>query len=194
MSADGSITCWIGKLKTGDALAAQRLWEVYFARLVKLARRRLALAPRRAADEEDVALSAFHSLCLGAQEGRYSLLADRVNLWSLLVAITAHKCVALVRRENRQKRGGGAADALPSFDELISREPTPEFAAQVADQLDRLLALLDATGDLDLRPIALGKMQGETVPEIATRLGCSRRTIERKLQVIARLWGHEGEA
>ena len=190
MSTDGSITRWIGRLKSGDALAAQKLWEAYFERMVRLARQRLEAAPRRAADEEDVALSAFHSLCRGAQEGRFSLLADRSNLWSLLVAITAHKCVDLVRRENRAKRRG--AEALPAFDELISREPTPEFAAEVADQLDRLLALLDATGDADLRPIALAKMQGESPPEIAARLGCARRTVERKLQVIVRVWEREG--
>ena len=193
MSTKGSITHWIGQLKTGDALAAQKLWEAYFTRMVKLARHRLDAAPRRAADEEDVALSAFHSLCLGAQEGRFSRLADRDNLWSLLVAITAHKCVDLVRRENRLKRGG-EANALPAFDEFISREPSPEFAAEVADQLDRLLTLLDGTGDADLKAIALGKMQGESPAELADRLGCSRRSVERKLQVIVRVWEREGEA
>lgn len=193
MSTKGSITHWIGQLKTGDALAAQKLWEAYFTRMVKLARHRLDAAPRRAADEEDVALSAFHSLCLGAQEGRFSRLADRDNLWSLLVAITAHKCVDLVRRENRQKRGG-EANALPAIDEFISREPSPEFAAEVADQLDRLLTLLDGTGDADLKAIALGKMQGESPAELAERLGCSRRSVERKLQVIVRVWEREGEA
>ncbi len=193
MSNAGSITRWIGELKTGDALAAQRLWEVYFTRMVKVARRRLDAAPRRMADEEDVALSAFYSMCAGAQEGRFSLLADRDDLWSMLVAITAHKCVDLVRRENRQKRGGGA-NAIPAFDELISQEPSPEFTAEVADQFDRLLALLDATGDADLKPIVLGKMQGETPVELADRLGCSRRSIERKLQVIVRVWEREGEA
>ena len=193
MSTEGSITRWIGKLKTGDALAAQKLWEVYFTRLVKLARRRLEAAPRRVADEEDVALSAFHSLCRGAQEGRFSLLADRGNLWSLLVAITAHKCVDLVRRENRQKRGG-AAQALPAFDELISDEPTPQFAAEIADQLDRLLALVDTTGDADLRPIALAKLQGESAAETAALVGCTRRTVERKLQVIVRIWEREAQA
>jgi DNA-directed RNA polymerase specialized sigma24 family protein len=192
MSTEGSITRWIGQLKTGDALAAQKLWEAYFTRMVKLARHRLDAAPRRVADEEDVALSAFYSLCQGAQDGRFSQLADRDNLWSLLVAITAHKCVDLVRRENRQKRGGGA-NALPAFDELISHEPTPEFAAEVADQLERLLTLLDATGDADLKPIALGKMHGESPAEMADRLGCSRRSVERKLQVIVRVWEREGE-
>lgn len=193
MSAEGSITRWIGQLKSGDADAAQQLWNVYFTRMVHLARHRLEAAPRRVADEEDVALSAFHSFCQGAQDGRFSLLADRENLWSLLVAITAHKCVDLVRRENRQKRGGGAVDSLPAFDELISQEPSPEFAAEVAEQFDRLLALLDATGDADLRPIALGKMQGESSAKISARMGCVRRTVERKLQVIVRIWEREGE-
>lgn len=193
MSTHGSITRWLERLQGGDSLAAQKLWDAYFTRMVQLARHRLDAAPRRAADEEDVALSAFHSFCKGAQGGKFPLLADRHNLWSLLVAITAHKCVDLVRRENRLKRRG-AKDAVPAFDELISREPTPEFAAEVADQLERLLALLDATGDAELRPIALAKMQGESPPETAARLGCSRRSVERKLQLVVRIWEREGES
>ncbi len=191
MSSEGSVTRWIGLLKHGDAYAAQKLWETYFARMVRLARQRLDAAPRLAADEEDVALSAFHSFCLGAQEGRFSLLTDRGRLWSLLVAITAHKCVDLVRSENRVKRRG--TEALPPFDELISHEPSPEFAAEVADQLNHLLTLLDATGDTELKPIALARMQGESTPEIAARLGCSRRSVERKMQVVLRVWEREGE-
>jgi DNA-directed RNA polymerase specialized sigma24 family protein len=189
---EGSITRWIGRLKSGDAEAAQNLWENYFSRMVELARHRLQAAPRRVADEEDVALSAFNSFCQGAKEGRFSRLADRNNLWPLLVAITAHKAVDLVRRENRQKRQGEAM-ALADFDQLISQAPSPEFAAQVAEQLERLLALLDATGDAELRPIALGKMHGESAAEIAQGLGCVRRTVERKLQVVARIWEREAE-
>src|SRR6185436_20744164 len=99
MAAEGSITGWIGRLKCGDASAAQHLWETYFTRMVMLARRRLKTAPRCAADAEDVALSAFNGFCQGAQSGRFNLLSDRHNLWPLLVSITAHKCVDLVRRE-----------------------------------------------------------------------------------------------
>src|SRR5262245_5200990 len=190
MATEGSITRWIGELKGGDVSAAQHLWENYFTRMVTLARHRLQAAPRRAADEEDVALSAFNSFCEGAKAGRFNLLADRHNLWPLLVSITAHKCVDLVRRENRLKRRG-QDDVVPDFDELISQEPTPEFAAEVADQFDRLLAKLDSTGDNDLRPIALAKMQGETPAEIAARLGCVRRTVERKLHVITQIWQRE---
>jgi DNA-directed RNA polymerase specialized sigma24 family protein len=190
--ADGSITRWIGRLKAGDLAAAQPLWEAYFRRVVGLARERLRGAPRRAADEEDVALSAFDSFFAGATAGRYPQLADRHNLWPLLVAITAHKCVDLVRRETRRKRGGGATPADVAFDELIGREPTPEFAAQLADELDRLLTRLDDTGDPTLRPVALAKMDGDSTDAIAARLGCVRRTVERKLQIIARVWA-DGE-
>ena len=191
--AEGSITRWIGRLKGGDLAAAQPLWEAYYRRVVGLARERLRGAPRRAADEEDVALSAFDSFFAGAAAGRFPLLADRLNLWPLLVSITAHKCVDLVRRETRQKRGGGAGAPDVGFDDFISREPTPEFAAQLADELDRLLTRLDRTGDETLRPIALAKMEGESTEAIAARLGCVRRTVERKLQIIARVWV-DGEA
>src|SRR5688572_81469 len=86
-----SITRWLNELRDGDTKAAQPLWETYFRRLVQLANRRLHRAPRRAADEEDVALSAFKSFCMGVQQGKFPRLADRDDLWPLLVAITAHK-------------------------------------------------------------------------------------------------------
>ena len=60
MTDDGSVSHWLGLLRSGDTLAAPYLWERYFRRLVGLARLKLQNAPRRAADE-DVALSAFDS-------------------------------------------------------------------------------------------------------------------------------------
>jgi RNA polymerase sigma factor (sigma-70 family) len=190
MHAEGSITRWISQLKAGDDAAVQALWEAYFRRLVDVAERRLVHAPRRAADEEDVALSAFNSFCVQARAGRFPRLADRHNLWPLLVGITAHKCVDLIRHESRQKRraGGAALDV----ETLLSQEPTPEFALEGADQLEHLLRQLDRTGDRELRSIALRKMEGDSTTEIATRLDCSRRSVERKLQLIVRVWEREG--
>lgn len=195
MSASSSVTVWIKQLKAGDSLAAQRLWEAYFQRMVELARRKLAGASPGAADEEDVALSAFHSFCVGAREGRFTQVLDRDNLWPLLMAITLHKSVDLIRGANRRKRGGGAPGeearerrVAESLSDVVSREPTPEFAAELADTLQRLLLRLDATGDPTLRQIAVLRMQGYSTTETAGRMDCVRRTVERKLQLIARLW------
>src|SRR5262249_13252080 len=111
MSGDegGSVTCWLGHLKDGDQAAAQPLWERYFSRLVVVARGKLKKLRRTTADqdEEDAALSAFNSFCDGAARGRFPQLADRDDLWRLLVVITARKALAQAHREGRKKRGGG---------------------------------------------------------------------------------------
>jgi DNA-directed RNA polymerase specialized sigma24 family protein len=194
MTTTGSVTYWIGRLKAGEMAAAQQLWEGYFRRMVELARLKLQGMPRRAADEEDVALSAFNSFCVGAGAGRFPQLSDRNSLWPLHVAITAHKAVDLMRHERRLKRGGPAPEkARPDaaeidLDQILSQEPTPEFALQIAEEFERLLGGL---GDEGLRSVALWKMEGYTDEEIAARLGCVPRTVERKLRAIRELWGEE---
>jgi DNA-directed RNA polymerase specialized sigma24 family protein len=194
MPSDRSVTFWIGQLKAGDALAAQKLWEGYYGRLVGLARAKLRGAPRRAADEEDVALSAFDSFCRGAERNRFPRLADRGDLWQLLIMITARKAIDLRQHEARKKRGGGAAPVGDEelLDQVVGREPTPEFAAQVAEECQRLLDGLD---DPELRQIALWKMEGDTNEDIAARLGVVLRTVERKLHLIrALVWSRKDEA
>jgi DNA-directed RNA polymerase specialized sigma24 family protein len=191
MADEGSVTHWLGPLQAGDPAAAQQLWERYFRRLVGLARARLRGAPRRAADEEDVALSAFDSFCRHAEQGRFPQLADRDGLWRLLVTITARKAAHQVRDECRQKRGGGAApagDAEAVLAEALSREPDPEFAAGVAEECQRLL---DRLGDRDLRAVALLRMEGYSVEEVAEKLGCAPRSIKRKLALIRTVWEKE---
>jgi len=201
MATGGSITHWIGQLKAGDPHAAQVLWEQYFKRLVGLARKKLEGTPRRAADEEDVALSAFDSFCRGAERGRFPKLQDRDDLWPLLVVITVRKACDLAQYEGRDKRAGavafsdlasgdpaGSFTSDPLMQQLVGPEPTPAFAAQVAEECRRLLDLLP---DAELRSVAVWKMEGYTNEEIAARLQCVPRTVERKLKVIRSFWSRE---
>ncbi len=201
VSTPGSVTNWMNELGAGDPAAAQKLWERYFQRLVGFARQKLRALPRRAADEEDVALSAMDSFCRGAANGRFPRLADRDNLWRLLVVIAARKALQLRRHERRQKRGGGAVRGDSAFnfgpeaaseekelDQIIGSEPTPEFAAQAAEEYRRLLGLL---GDPTLRSIAVWRMEGYSNEEIAARIGCVARTVERKVSLIRTLWTND---
>ena len=71
---------------------------------------------------------------------------------------------------------------------MAGRDPTPAFAAMVTDECRRLL---EALGDETLRRIALLRMEGYNDPEIAARLGCSVRTVGRKLDLIRKLWVRE---
>jgi RNA polymerase sigma factor (sigma-70 family) len=184
MDAPGSVTNWLLQLKAGKQEAAHPLWERYFHQMVGLARSQLRANPRRVADEEDVAVSAFAKFCQAAQGGRFPQLNDRKDLWALLLLLTAQKAVDALRKEKAQKRPP-APQGEADLDRIIGREPTPEFAAQVADECRRLLESLP---DDDLRAVALGKMEGYTSAEIAARLGCVERTVERQLGVIRRLW------
>jgi DNA-directed RNA polymerase specialized sigma24 family protein len=204
MASPDSVTRWLDQLRAGDPAAAQKLWENYFRRLVGLARKKLKGRPRRAADEEDVALSALDSFCRGAERGRFPQLQDRGDLWRLLVLLTARKAVNLFHHERRHKRGGGKVlgeSALADgpagggdeagLAQIGGREPDPEFAAQVADECRRLLESLP---DAQLRSVALWGMEGYTTEEIAAQLGCVPRTVERKLRRIRTIWeslGHQ---
>jgi DNA-directed RNA polymerase specialized sigma24 family protein len=205
LEAEGSVTLWINDLKAGNPEALEPLWRRYFERLVLLARQRLQASRRcpSCADEEDAALSALNSLWDRASGGQLPDLTGRDELWRLLVVITARKAIRLVEREHRRKRGGGrlvneAALVLAGAGKgdgdheglagVIGREPTPEFAALVAEESRRRL---DALGDETLRQVALWRMEGYSNNEIAARLGCVVRTVERKLEVIRKLWQRE---
>jgi DNA-directed RNA polymerase specialized sigma24 family protein len=99
------------------------------------------------------------------------------------------------RREGRLKRGGGqtriATGSSPAeatedtLAQVAGREPSPEFAAQMAEECSRLLDRLE---DVTLRRVACWKMEGYTNDEIARELGCGLRTVERMLGVIRAAW------
>lgn len=196
-----SVTQWIHQLREGDPAAAQPLWERYIRRLLGVAREKLGPLRRQAAvDAEDVALSAFADFCSGVAQDRFPRLNDRDDLWPLLMVITARKATRKVRDAFRQKRDarlevgeskltGADQQGEAGFDQVEGQDPTPEFVAQMAEELKRLLDLL---GDEELKKLAEDKMHGYTTPELATRFRCAEATIRRRLALIREIWGEEG--
>jgi len=187
VSAPGSVTALVERLKGGDQEAVRLLWQRYYPRLVALARKKLQDTPRRVADEEDAALSAFNSFCRRAEQGQFPDLKDRNGLWALLVVLTARKAADLVKHQYREKRGGGRVqgDSGPGdFDRVQGDDPTPEEAALLAEEVESLLARLR---DPALRQVAVWKLEGDTNAEIAEMQGCSLPTVERRLAIIRRL-------
>lgn len=195
MSSDGSVTKWIRAVEKGDEDAVRLLWERYFADLVSLCRKRLA-GHARAQDEEDAALSAFESFYHGAIDGRFPDLRDRENLWKLLVVIAARKSNRIIAHDQTLKRGGGRVvdeTALRKgtdigLDEIVSHELTPDFVACFSEEFERRI---DSLQNNLQQSVALLKLEGYTDEEVATKLGCSKRTVERKLWAIRELWSKE---
>ncbi len=196
-SINAPVTKWLRELEAGHDHAAQQLWDVFFERLVRLVQERLRRTHRLGTDAEDVALSAFASFCRGVENQRFSELTDRQSLWRLLVSITVHKVLHVQRDHNRLKRGGtlrqveltaDSADGLSPVEQIVGREPTPEFAVEVAEQYDRWMQALKSE---ELARLAEWKLEGFTNEEIASRWGRSTRTVERKLNLIRKILIHE---
>jgi RNA polymerase sigma factor (sigma-70 family) len=195
-----SVSEWIASLKHGDSEAVQQLWKKYSTALLRLARSRIKNLSQRAADEDDVAQSVFISLCRGASAGRFANVTNRDELWWLLVAMTVQKTIDLARKEQAQKRGagrvqsevtvsypkGGSGDF--SLDSLVGNHPTPELLAIMDEEHRRLMAMLRND---QLRKIALWRIEGYTVGEVAERLAITSRSVERKLQLIRGAWATE---
>lgn len=192
------ITPFIGRcVQGGDAEAAARLWKHFHHVLLQHARAKLGSRPDRAGDEEDVVLSAFDCFFRGAAAGRFDRLKGRDELRNLLVKITTEKALDRRRRAHRQKRGGGAVRGESAFLSLgpnvghcgighvPGSEPTPEDTAVLVEEYRRLLACL---GDPELRQIAVMRLEEYRVLEIAQELGCSVRTVKRRLALIRKKW------
>lgn len=192
-----------------DEDAAQRLWQRYWRQLAAVARRRLReLGARcRTSDEADAVQEAFAAFFRQIEKGAYPDCRDRNDLWCLLLKIADSKARQLARAERRRKRGSGkvrgdsavmgsrsahgdAFDRLPGVArELPLPEPTLEEPSEAfVDQLLDTFSLCYGSLDAMEREVLGGRMEGCTNAEIAARIGCVTRTVERKLKVIRSRW------
>ncbi len=191
-----SVSRWIEQVKVNDQEAAQRLYERYLQRLAEQARKKMTGATRRMADEEDVAHTALASFFSQIRQGSFPQLANRYDLWQVLVMLTNRRIADLQRRRYCLKRGAGRevgesaispcpAEACRALEQVVGREPEPEMAAEMEELCQRLLDRLE---DPLLKQIATLKLEGYDHAEIAGRLGCVRRTVQRKLLLIREIW------
>jgi len=174
----------LNQLKQGDPLAAQKLWQRYVQKLVRLAHRKLRDAPRRVADEEDVVVAAFASFCRGVDEGRFSRLDDRDDLWHVLLVLTERRAVDQLRRQHAEKRGAGQVRGESGFEPCESEEspaaglnqcadgePTPAFAAEAAEQF-RVLLTSCRTSTSDGLPLPRWRATATKKSRGSSELGC----------------------
>lgn len=199
--SDRSVSQWIADLQNKpDTAAQEKLWQRYFARLVALARAKLGDSPRGAEDEEDVALSALDSFFGGLEHGQFPDLRDRNALWPLLAKITARKAINQRKRQLAAKRGGGRVIAASAAGtdaegetvevEFIETDPSPASLAAINEECQRLIELLP---DEVLQEVVRRKLAGYTTVEIAERLGVAPRTVERKTELVRKIWIEEAD-
>lgn len=193
---DDLITIWIDELRGMDDSAAEKLWRHFMSSLLLAAKARLCAQSRRVYDEEDAVQSAFHSVCAGIREGKFPDLHDRNSLWGLLLRVTSLKVAQRHRFDRRQRRDhrrtltdsifANSPEAVGAIATCAqSREPSAEFVTQLVEVSE---ILFERLADPDLRQVAQLRMDGYTDTEIAQKMLCSRRTVQRRIEVIKRHW------
>ncbi len=192
---DHSVTNVFERLRQGDAAAVNALWERFMPRLAGLARKTIAGRKLRMSGEEDAMQSVFLSFWQRANEGQFTGVWNRNDIWSLLAKMTVRKSLNLARRERAERRGGGRVvnEATLagndderggcSLDEAMATLPTQEFDLHT----EELLMTLDD----ELRVFAVLRLMEYKNREIAELLECTELRVERKLERIRSLWEHE---
>lgn len=185
----GSVTKLIADAKQGCSTAFEQLWGRYHDKVVEMARQRMGTHPKKASDEHDVAQSALCDFWNGLTAGQFTQLTNRNDLDALLFTITSRKVVNHIQREHRQKRSQERTEeGYDCVGSLISRDLSPQMALIGQEEYERMLQLLN---DEQLRQIAVWKMEDMTAVEIAQRLGCSKRLVFMKLDLIRKIWERE---
>lgn len=179
--------------KAGDQKAAQDLFERYVDRLVKLARNRLDQRLARRVDAEDIVQSVFRTFFHRAKEDRFDF-KDNDDVSKLLVRITVHKTLRQIAFHRRGKRDAKQEiGANREGDELLldqlNREPSPDEAAALVDEMDFFLSKLQP----EERTILEMRMEGFNNQEISEKLGISDRKIRRLLERLRGLAKREEE-
>jgi len=169
--------------------------------MVRLARRYQRRHPllKRVYDVEDAVEGALAVLWADVESGKALGIEHPGGLWRVFTRALANWISAASRREAARKRGGsgiacagGAAGATShvsaastdELDLLQSTAPEPQATVMEAEVVERLLGLLDS----EQRAVVRLRVEGLCVPEVASSVGLSDRTVKRILSKIRDVW------
>ncbi|MEZ5951641.1 MAG: sigma-70 family RNA polymerase sigma factor [Planctomycetaceae bacterium] len=182
----GSMSLLLQDWSANEERIAEKIAVEYFPRLRRFSQRVLGLLPGAATEADDVVQSAIKSLCLFMRRQSDACDKDRDYIWRLLCHIAARKAS---RRRLRQTRGLRNGRLHPISDLATDGSFSVEDALEHVSPAEFDLMIQDVVANLDksLQIIALLVMEGKTQSEISDILGCSRRTVIRKFDMIKRL-------
>ncbi len=168
----------IDQICGGDSAAATEVFNRYVVRLLSLVRTRLSSKLAKRVDPEDVVQSAYRSFFRRVASDEI-VLRRAGDLWRVLAAFAINKVRGQIEFHSAARRGiDGEAD-LPDVGQYLvtDSEPSVEQAAMIADELEAIVVALRPRE----RAVLEGRLQGQTIEQIAADMSCSQRTVRRLL-------------
>lgn len=181
MSEISPVPQLIHRLRDGDNEAAEQLFVRYTLQLNRLAEKHLSRRLAGRVEIEDVVQSVFRTFHRRCLRGEFRVDGS-AQLWRLLVQVTVRKVAAKARglKGEPPPVSALADDGGALLAEAVTREPSPEEAVALVDQME---ALLRGLPEMHGRVLEL-RLEGHAVAEIAPRLGVSRQTVYRVLGLL----------
>lgn len=191
MSKERSVDSFVRSLREGDPGATKEIFDQYVDRLVAMARKRISLRLAGRIDAEDIVQSVFRTFFHRAKKGQFQIHAED-DICKMLARITVHKTLRQVAHHQAGKRdagrdAGSGDDAQDIVVNLLSREPSPDVAASLIDQMEHFLSQLKPED----RQILELRMQGYSTIEIAQQLDITDRKIRRLMERVRTLAARE---
>jgi DNA-directed RNA polymerase specialized sigma24 family protein len=192
-SKTGTVTKNLHLARTGDARAFSWIWKRYYHKLVARVKKYPGIHGTRVCDAEDLAADALASFHEGLTDNRFHSLESRNQLWSLLSVIAIRRSKNAIRDSMRQKRFhqiDQVSLAKRSFqDNQLGRNDVRLTQLEFDESFSVWLDLLDQEDPkLHLREIADLKLKGYNHSEVASRMGCARKTIAMRVSLIYQIW------
>jgi len=198
MEMKSSVTDWITQLRNGHSSACDKLWPFYLQRLTSLICQKLETSRTEVSDEEDVLIDTCEVCFRKIKEGVYPNISSRHDLWRMLTKIATRKSIDQIRRSRkgvdrlRQDATQTLHTATSTFeinhiDNIPGAEPTPEFAAMVADESRYRLNQLPAK----MVDVVKLRLQGFTIKEITEKTDVSFPTVQRYLSYVREVWSQD---
>lgn len=198
MEMTSSVTDWITQLRNGHSSACDKLWPFYLQRLTAMISQKLEYSRTGVSDEEDVLIDTCEVCFRKIKEGVYPNVSSRHDLWRLLTKIATRKSIDQIRRSRKGVdrlrtdatqtiHANNDSFEINHIDSFPGAEPTPEFAAMVADESRyRLSQLPDKMVD-----VVRLRLQGFTLKEIAQKTNVSLPTVQRYLNFVRESWSQD---
>lgn len=177
----GSVTMLLHGMCEVDEAMTKEFWDLFFPRLVAVANKTLG----NQADAEDIAQETLVKFWSKTQvKGELPNDLNRFEIWGFLSTMTSRQAIDFLRKNSRQKRGGGkvlsesvlAVDAtshIGNLDGMMGELSFHEFDLVLEELIDAL--------EPEFKTLLICRMMGYTNTEIAEMLCCSQRHIRRQL-------------
>jgi RNA polymerase sigma-70 factor (ECF subfamily) len=182
MVGNDPLTELVNRHRHGDPEAARQIFDHFSRCLCPLAERYLSQKLASRVEGEDVVQSVFRTFFAHSAKGEFQI-DSREQLWQLLVKITVRKAQQKGRYHTAEKRDARMEQAVSGENWLIEyadREPGPEEAATLVDQIECLLRGLPSL----FADILKQRLQGYAIAEIAGNCEVSRQTVYRALSLL----------